>query len=64
MSQLSSNQKSLNQFRIGISNIEYQILIGKDGDVWCALLGTDIQEGYSGFGHTVKDALFDLANKL
>ena len=30
----------------------------KDGDMWCALLGDNLQEGVSGFGKTPADALF------
>lgn len=56
--------KSLNHFKLGISNIIYQVSIAKDGNTWCALLGQDLQNGISGFGETVQQALHDLANKI
>lgn len=56
--------KSLNHFKLGISNIIYQISIAKDGNTWCALLGQDLQNGIGGFGETVQQALHDLANKI
>jgi len=40
------------------------VMIYKDGDAWCALIGENIQEGHAGFGNTVEDALIDLANGL
>lgn len=54
----------MNKFQLGISNIRYQIFIAKDRDYWCALMGTNLQDGISGFGKTIKDALKDLANKI
>jgi hypothetical protein len=50
--------------KIGLKNIEYQIFLAKDGNMWCALIGTDLQTGISGFGDTHADALQDLAYKL
>ena len=61
---LQSIKKSLNNYKLGISNIIYQISIAKDGNSWCALLGQDLQNGISGFGETVQQALRDLANKI
>jgi hypothetical protein len=57
-------EKKLDNYKLGLSNAEYQILVGKDGNSWCALMGSNLQEGVAGFGSTVKDALLDLANKL
>jgi hypothetical protein len=37
-----------------------EIRIFKDGDQWCALRGTDLQTGVSGFGATPELALSDL----
>lgn len=56
--------RSLNNYKLGVSNILYQISIAKDGNTWCALLGQDLQNGMSGFGETVQQALRDLANKI
>jgi|GEM_PF-6266660 len=56
--------RSLNDYKLGVSNIMYQVSIAKDGNAWCALLGQDLQNGISGFGETVQQALFDLANKI
>lgn len=43
---------------------ENTIVISVDGDQWCALLGTDLQSGYAGFGSTPSDALRELARQL
>lgn len=56
--------RSLNDYKLGVSNIMYQVSITKDGDKWCALLGQDLQNGIGGFGETVQQALLDLANKI
>ncbi len=37
------------------------IKIYKDGDMWCAFIGDNIQEGDAGFGKTPFIALIDLA---
>lgn len=34
-----------------------QITIQIDGDMWCALLGENLQEGVAGFGDTPQEAL-------
>lgn len=57
-------KKNLNNYKLDISNIIYQVSITKDGSSWCALIGHDLQEGISGFGETVQQALRDLANKI
>ena len=50
--------------KLGLKNIEYQILIAKDGNMWCALMGVNLQEGMVGFGKTISEALKDLARQL
>jgi hypothetical protein len=40
------------------------IRLFRDGTLWCALLGPDLQTGNGGFGATVSEALRDLANRL
>lgn len=35
-----------------------------DGDMWCALVGVNIQEGVAGFGKTRHAALVDLADNM
>lgn len=57
-------KKSLKNHRLGVSNIIYQVFIAKDGNLWCALIGRDLQNGISGFGETIQEALRDLANKI
>lgn len=45
-------------------DVSKDITITKDGDSFCALLGSDIQSGKVGFGNTEMDALDDLRPKL
>ena len=54
----------IKNYQLGVSNILYQVSIAKDGNSWCALLGHDLQDGFSGFGYTVQEALRDLANRI
>jgi len=35
------------------------ITISKDGDKFCCLHGTNLQEGVAGFGDTIKEAIKD-----
>ncbi len=56
--------KSLNNYKLGVSNIIYQVSIAKDGNLWCALIGQNLQDGVSGFGESVQEALRDLANRI
>lgn len=35
-----------------------------DGNMWCALLGTNLQEGLAGFGPTPQEALVELASEI
>lgn len=35
----------------------YNITMSKDGDMWSALYGDNLQEGICGFGYTKLDAL-------
>lgn len=44
--------------------IEYTVQIGLDGNMYCALIGENIQEGICGFGSTPAEALRELANEL
>ncbi|WP_058535430.1 hypothetical protein [Legionella saoudiensis] len=60
----SDSVKNLNDYKLGISNITYQVSLAKDGEAWCALIGHDIQTGISGFGKTVPEALRDLADRI
>lgn len=68
MTEVESNQAleniSLQSIKENLNNIIYQVSIAKDGDLWCALIGSDLQEGISGFGETVREALRDLADKI
>lgn len=50
--------------RVKLFPNEYQVLIGKDGTAWCALLGINLVEGVGGFGDTISEALRDLASKI
>jgi len=56
--------KSLNNYKLGVSNIIYQVSIAKDGNAWCALIGQNLQDGVSGFGETVQEALRNLADRI
>ena len=40
------------------------IEISLDGTAYCALLGSNLQEGTAGFGSTLPEALEDLASQL
>lgn len=55
---------NISKYKLGLHTAEYQILIGKDGDKWCALLGPNLQEGISGFGDTEIEALYELFYSL
>jgi len=61
---LKSHLTNLESHRVGLSNIIYQVSIAKDCDTWCALIGKDLQDGISGFGVSLKLALYDLANQM
>ena len=37
----------------------YNLIPFKDGNMWCVLLGENIQEGVSGFGETPLNAIID-----
>lgn len=41
-----------------------QIQLFVDGDMWCALIGPNLQEGIAGFGPTRAEALVDLAKAI
>lgn len=38
-----------------------EIKVEKDGSMWCALMGENLQEGVAGFGKTIPDALYSLS---
>ena len=40
------------------------VMLYRDGDQVCALIGENIQEGITGFGHTTGDALRNLAKAV
>jgi hypothetical protein len=40
------------------------ILLYKDGNEFCALLGENLQDGYAGFAKTIPEALRALAQEL
>lgn len=61
---LKPNNMVLENYRVSLSNIIYQVSIAKDGDSWCALIGQNLQNGISGFGRTIQQALHDLADKI
>ncbi|TAL43869.1 MAG: hypothetical protein EPN91_05805 [Salinibacterium sp.] len=44
-------------------SVLYKTTLGADGDMWCALLGENLQEGVAGFGKTPAEAMtaFDQA---
>lgn len=39
-------------------NVIYKPRLYRDGNQWCALLGTDLQSGVCGFGDSPQDAMF------
>lgn len=39
------------------------ITLSKDGDKWCALIGENLQEGFSGFGDTPREATNNLISE-
>lgn len=50
--------------RLGITGIQHQILIAKDGDQYAALIGSDLQKGICGYVLIVKEALQDLVDSI
>lgn len=40
-------------------SVLYRPSLGRDGDQWCALYGSNIQEGVCGFGSSPADAMAD-----
>jgi len=42
---------------------DIKITVSKDGNVWCAFVGKDLQEGIAGFGDTPKEAIEELCNE-
>lgn len=43
---------------------EYLISIAKDGEAWWAFIGNDLQDGVSGFGKSIPEALHNLAERI
>jgi hypothetical protein len=56
--------KKLATYKVGLNNIIYQVHLGIDGNIWCALVGRNIQDGITGFGTTIQEALRELANTI
>ena len=46
------------------TRVKYVIEISRDGNQWCAMLGSDPVEGEVGFGDTPADALRKLAKAI
>lgn len=40
-------------------HVLYKPRLARDGDMWCALLGADIQEGVCGFGKSPSEAMHE-----
>jgi hypothetical protein len=40
-------------------SVVFKPRLSKDGDMWCALFGENLQEGVSGFGKTPYYAMYD-----
>lgn len=38
------------------------VSISRDGNMWCVLYGENLQEGVSGFGKTLAEAILDFDN--
>lgn len=52
------------RFRLPQYVTEFKPLLFKDGDIYCALLGPDIETGIIGRGVTPEDALIDWNDSL
>jgi hypothetical protein len=50
--------------RLGLNNIIYQIHVGVDGNLRCALIGSNLLDGICGYGDTISDALRNLADNF
>ena len=44
--------------------MNYNIKVFKDGNMWCALTGDDLESGIAGFGTTPVDAIRDLCDSI
>lgn len=42
----------------------FAVRIADDGDMWGALIGEDLQNGVSGFGRSIPQALRNLADRI
>ena len=38
----------------------FEVYLSLDGNMWCALVGDDIQSGWCGFGPSKRDAIANL----
>ena len=57
-------QCALQDFQIAASEMQrpsaiYRPTIGRDGNLWCALYGENLQEGVAGFGNSPAQAMHD-----
>lgn len=43
---------------------EWTIRVFKDGNMYCALIGDDLQSGVGGFGVTQVDSIRDLCDRI
>lgn len=43
---------------------ELNIKVSKDGNMWCALIGKDLESGIGGFGVIPVDAIRDLCDSI
>ena len=41
-----------------------EIIISLDGDLWCAQIGENLQDGLAGFGHSPVRAIRELADEI
>jgi hypothetical protein len=61
---LGNEHSFINRYKVSLNNILYQINIGVDGDSWCALIGSNVQDGIAGFGYSIHEALHNLADNI
>lgn len=61
---LLAQDTTLGFYKLPLSNIVYQVNVAMDGDSWCAMIGQSLQDGITGYGTTVAEALHDLASNI
>jgi len=54
-----SQEFSMAAYNMGEPSAIYKPTLTIDGDHWCALYGTDLQSGVSGFGKSPAEAMID-----